>query len=62
VVAAIEAHGGRAVFLREDLLDANATQRCVEQSLEAFGALDRAFNNADITPPTTRLHDLPLED
>jgi NAD(P)-dependent dehydrogenase (short-subunit alcohol dehydrogenase family) len=48
VVAAAEAAGGRAVFLRVDVTDAAAVERMVADTVAAFGGLDIAVNNAGI--------------
>ncbi len=48
VVAAIEAGGGLATFVRTDVGDAADAPRLVEQTLEAFGKLDVLINNAGI--------------
>jgi NAD(P)-dependent dehydrogenase (short-subunit alcohol dehydrogenase family) len=44
--AAIEAAGGKAIALRTDVTDAGAIQAMVEATMERFGRLDVAFNNA----------------
>jgi glucose 1-dehydrogenase len=48
VVAAIEAAGGRAVFVETDVGDAAQAKRLVERTLAAFGRLDVLINNAGI--------------
>ncbi|SHK15445.1 NAD(P)-dependent dehydrogenase, short-chain alcohol dehydrogenase family [Pseudonocardia thermophila] len=46
VVAEIEAEGGRAVAVREDLRDPAAPRAIVDAALDAFGRLDILVNNA----------------
>jgi len=48
VVRAIEAAGGRAIFVETDVGDAAQAARLVEQTLAAFGRLDVLINNAGI--------------
>jgi glucose 1-dehydrogenase len=48
VVRAIEAAGGRAIFVETDVGDAAQARRLVDQTLAAFGRLDVLINNAGI--------------
>jgi len=48
VVAQIEANGGQAVFVQTDVTSASDCQNAVEKTLERFGRLDYAFNNAGV--------------
>ncbi len=48
VASAIEAAGGRAIFIETDVGDGAQAQRLVEQTLAAFGRLDVLINNAGI--------------
>jgi glucose 1-dehydrogenase len=48
VVGAIEAAGGRAIFVETDVGDAAQAARLVERTLAAFGRLDVLINNAGI--------------
>ena len=48
VARAIEAAGGRAIFIETDVGDGAQAQRLVEQTLAAFGRLDVLINNAGI--------------
>lgn len=51
VVADIEATGRRAIALECDVADENQVERAVADTVEAFGRLDMAFNNAGIMLP-----------
>ncbi len=48
VVRAIEAAGGRAIFVETDVGDAAQARRLVERTLAALGRLDVLINNAGI--------------
>ncbi|MEV3857224.1 SDR family oxidoreductase [Streptomyces sp. NPDC050095] len=63
VVAEIEAAGGRAAFRAGDVTDAGDVARAVDTTVERFGSLDGAFNNAGYGGSTLgRTHELPEED
>jgi len=49
-VAAIEAQGGQAVAIAVDVTDDAAVAAMVAATVNAFGGLDCAFNNAGIAP------------
>jgi 3-oxoacyl-[acyl-carrier protein] reductase len=49
VVAAIEAHRGRAVALEADLADRSAAAGLVGRAIEALGGIDVLVNNAGLT-------------
>lgn len=49
VVQAIEAKGGQALFVKTDVSVSEDCQRLVEKTLERFGRLDFAFNNAGVS-------------
>ncbi|WP_131732816.1 SDR family NAD(P)-dependent oxidoreductase [Actinomadura formosensis] len=55
VAKAIEAAGGRAVFVRGDVSDAADCERFVAAARDAFGGLDVLFNNAGIIRRSTVL-------
>src|ERR1700744_3849234 len=62
----LRAVGGEAVFVRADLAKADEVPRMVDTTIEAFGRLDYAVNNAahlSNTPgPMRRLTDVSTED
>ncbi len=60
-VDVIRSAGGEATFIRADVSDDGAVERAVAKTLEAFGRLDCAFNNAGISGPPNPIVDLPLE-
>ena len=57
VVDAITAAGGEAQFIPCDVSQAVAVENLVTQTLEAYGRLDFAFNNAGIEIENARLAD-----
>ncbi|MEM7272515.1 MAG: glucose 1-dehydrogenase [Actinomycetota bacterium] len=57
-LAAIEAAGGRAHFVQGDVAIAEDVERMVGDTVEAFGGLDIAVNNAGIGGRFTRSHEL----
>jgi NAD(P)-dependent dehydrogenase (short-subunit alcohol dehydrogenase family) len=60
-VALIEAGGGRAGFIRTDVSVASEVTTMVRYTVETFGGLDCALNNAGIAAPTAPLADYPDE-
>ena len=50
VAKSIESAGGRVLSLSVDVSDATAVERLVQQTLNHFGRLDMAFNNATDGP------------
>jgi NAD(P)-dependent dehydrogenase (short-subunit alcohol dehydrogenase family) len=60
--AAIDAAGGRAIAVPTDVGDADAVRQLVERTVQTFGRLDLAFNNAagGGLPPTP-LADVPVD-
>jgi NAD(P)-dependent dehydrogenase (short-subunit alcohol dehydrogenase family) len=54
----IEARGGRALAVGTDVTDAGSVRRLVERTLEEFGRLDAAFNNAGAGPRPAPLADI----
>jgi NAD(P)-dependent dehydrogenase (short-subunit alcohol dehydrogenase family) len=47
-VALIKQHGGQALFVQGDVRNEGDVARMVSQTLDAYGRLDAAFNNAGI--------------
>ena len=62
VAAQIRAAGGEALPIPTDVADPDAAERLVRQTVEAFGRLDAAFNNAGDGHMPTPLADLTLTD
>jgi NAD(P)-dependent dehydrogenase (short-subunit alcohol dehydrogenase family) len=55
-IAQIEAVGGQARFVQGDVAKTEDAERMVAETLEAFGRLDVAVNNAGITGQMTPVH------
>jgi NAD(P)-dependent dehydrogenase (short-subunit alcohol dehydrogenase family) len=51
----IIAAGGKAAFQKTDVSDSAQVRALVERAVSEFGALDVAFNNAGLLPPTASL-------
>jgi NAD(P)-dependent dehydrogenase (short-subunit alcohol dehydrogenase family) len=60
-VAMIEAVGGRACFIPCDISNAAQVEAMVEKSVETYGRLDCAFNNAGIEGTSASIADYPLD-
>src|SRR5438046_8441075 len=58
VADGIEARGGRALAVGTDVTDPGSVRRLVERTVEAFGRLDAAFNNATAGPLPAPLADI----
>jgi NAD(P)-dependent dehydrogenase (short-subunit alcohol dehydrogenase family) len=54
-VREIIASGGKAVFQKTDVSDTAQVKALVARAVSKFGALDVAFNNAGLLPPTAPL-------
>jgi NAD(P)-dependent dehydrogenase (short-subunit alcohol dehydrogenase family) len=57
----IENAGGRALAVRCDVTRAEDVKAALDRTLEAFGRLDFAFNNAGVEQPITPTADLTEE-
>ena len=60
-VEGIRAEGGEALFVQADVRDESAVRAVLAKTVETFGRLDSAFNNAGISDTLTSLHELSLE-
>lgn len=60
-VAMIERSGGRASFIRTDVANAAAVETMVKATVDAFGGLDFAFNNAGFDQARGTVVDLPVD-
>ena len=57
-VAAIEQAGGRGRFVEADVAREADMERLVAATVDAFGGLHAAFNNAGVLPPTAPLAEM----
>jgi NAD(P)-dependent dehydrogenase (short-subunit alcohol dehydrogenase family) len=62
VVDEIAAEGGKALAVETDVADPASVERLVKSTLDAYGRLDAAFNNAGGGHMPALLADLPIED
>jgi len=62
VCATIRGCGGRAVAVRTDVTDPEAVRHLVERTLDEYGRLDAAFNNATDNPGMAPLAEVGIED
>jgi len=62
VVQEIQALGGKAIFIQMDVRKADQVEFAVNKTVETFGKLDFAFNNAGILNPLVPIHETRLED
>jgi NAD(P)-dependent dehydrogenase (short-subunit alcohol dehydrogenase family) len=58
----IEAAGGRALAVRCDVTRAEDVQAALDTTVEAFGRLDIAFNNAGVEQATAATADIPEDE
>lgn len=61
-VAIIRQAGGEAEYLPTDVRDKAAVDALVAGTLERFGRMDMAFNNAGILPPQRPIHEVTEEE
>ncbi len=54
--------GAECLFVRSDVSSEEDIKALVKKTVEIYGRLDCAFNNAGIDPPTKPLHEQQLED
>lgn len=54
--------GGRAVFEVVEIAEPEAIERMVARTIEAFGRLDLAYNNAGVESPSCPAHELDIAD
>ncbi len=62
VVAGIKAEGGEAAFQRTDVTSESDVKQLVARTVELFGGLDCAFNNAGLPPTSKPLHEVTLDE
>ena len=60
--ASIVAAGGEARFVPTDVSDPESVRALVEATVQTYGRLDAAFNNAGLLPPTADFADMTVED
>ncbi len=61
VTQQIEQAGGRAIAIACDVAQEGDVKAAVDKTVEAFGRLDFAYNNAGVEPTQTPLADIPTE-
>ena len=55
----INSIGVKSLFVPIDVSDVNSVKRAINSTVEKFGRLDIAFNNAGIGGPYSGIHDMP---
>jgi NAD(P)-dependent dehydrogenase (short-subunit alcohol dehydrogenase family) len=58
----IEAQGGQAICIRCDVSKADDVEAMLNETVESYGQLDCAFNNAGISHGKTKMHDMQESD
>ncbi|MGF6919443.1 SDR family NAD(P)-dependent oxidoreductase [Paraburkholderia sp. 40] len=61
-VAQIKRAGGEALFVRTDVSDPASVEALVKATVDTYGRLDCAFNNAGILPTATPLAEMSVAD
>lgn len=61
VAETIRAAGGEAVFVAADVAEDEQVERAVAKTIEAFGRLDCAYNNAGLSGPPHPVAEMPLD-
>ena len=61
VVDQIKSAGGEAIFIKADVSNPEECEQLVAKTLEAFGGIDIAFNNAGIGGEANRIGDMSIE-
>lgn len=61
VAETIRAAGGEAVFVAADVAEDEQVERAVARTIEAFGRLDCAYNNAGLSGPPHPVAEMPLD-
>ena len=61
VVEAIKSDGGEAIFVKADASKVEDHKKLVSKTVEAFGKLDVAINNAGIGGPLSKTADYPID-
>ena len=62
VVKEIESNGGEAIFIKADTSKPKDSEMTVQKSIEKFGKLDIAVNNAGIGVPAEPIGNYPIDD
>lgn len=61
-VALIKENGGEATFIETDVSEARDVELLISRTIETYGGLDIAYNNAGIEPPVAKTADIVEED
>ena len=60
-VAKIKAKGGEASFIKTDVSNASDCEQLIKKTIDTYGKIDIAFNNAGILGETNNLSDMNLD-
>ncbi len=61
-VKLIEEEGGEAIFIKTNVVDSADVQAMVKNTVEHFGRIDHAFNNAGVLSEPNKFADIPEDD